>query len=981
MIDSNQSTSPGTKPEDKTSSKSAWISPSGENRLYALWILMGVFLAAIIGFVFHLTLAVKTYAWQYYGLTVVTGVLFLTAILSTILVLRGRVSLGVWLLLIVGEIAVAISPVLTAQLGIFYGIGIILSVLIISSLALPPRQAGAANLTGIISGMVALIAGEFLQGYQIQPPQSLSLFMTGVIIFLGLVFLLIVTRQFRYYTLLTKLFVALLFVASFSIGILAIFNYVTNLNALTTAANQSLLAAASRTAVSVDAYLNTIKNSLNFEANLPSFVDYLNLPAEQRQGSREEIEASLLLNSLQARGYVTSYSLLDRDGTVLLDTSTPNDQIRNLPPRLGLDKADPTFFNMTMLTDLPRISPVVFLDQNDQGSIFFGARIENTSGQPIGLLVSRYNAVILQPVIVDSNNLAGEGSFAVLLSEDNLRLAHGIAPNAIYSLVAPEDAPTLQKLISQQKLPSRSLDELWTDYPEFKQGLTSASHNPVFTTNELGTGDEVNEVAVAILDNRNWKIAFMQPRSIFLDPVNRQTRITILIAVFIAAVSAGAATLFARFISGPIVRLTQVAEKVSDGHFEIQAEVESADEIGRLAHAFNVMTGYLHQALENLEQRVRERTAELADASGKMEYRARQLQTVAEIAHVIASERDIEQLLPMITQVIHQRFGYYHIAIFLLDKNREYAILRAANSEGGQRMLARGHRLKIGETGLIGHATASGEPIIALDVEENEVFWGNPDLPHTRSEICLPLKLGERVTGALDVQSTLPSEFKEEDIALLNTLADQVAIAIENARLFGETRQALSELQAAQRQYLQQAWGKTAAERTPSGYRYLYGNLVPEHEKTLPELWDLLEQKGSTLFQAAPSEPGTSAITDVGSGLYVPIVLRGEVIGYINLEESEQNRSWSDDEISLVKAVSDQVAQALENARLLEETQSRAEREHLVASITTHMRSTNDPQVILKTAVEELRQALRVRAAQVILEPENTQGDHSNDVH
>ena len=803
--------------------------------------------------------------------------------------------------------------------------------------------------------------------------------MASVVGFLGLVFLFIVTRQFRFYTLLTKLIVALLLVVSFSIGILAIFNYITNLSSLTSAANQSLLAAASRTAVSIDAYLNTIKNSLNFEANLPAFVNYLNLPSEQRQSSLEEIEASALLKSLQSRGYVTSYSLLDRDGIVLLDTSTPLDQIRNLPPRLGLDKTDPTFFNITMLTDLPHISPVVFMNKSDQGSIFFGARVENALGQPIGMLISRYNAVILQPIIVENNNLAGNGSFAVLLSEDNLRLAHGIAPDAIYKLVAPESAQTLQKLVNQNKLPSRSLEELWTNYPEYQQGLESATNNPIFTTFEEGTGDEINEAAIAMLENRAWKVAFMQPRSVFLEPVNHQTSVTILIAAFIAAISAGAATILARLISGPIVRLTQVAEKVRDGNFDMRAEVESADEIGTLANAFNVMTDYLHQAMDNLEQRVKERTAELADASGKMEYRARQLQTVAEIAHVIASVRDIEQLLPIITQVIHQRFGYYHVGIFLLDKNKEYAILRAANSEGGQRMLVRGHRLKVGETGLIGHATASGEPIIALDVEENDLFWNNPDLPQTRSEICLPLKLGERVIGALDVQSTKPSEFKEEDITLLSTLADQVAIAIENARLFGETRQALSELQTTQRQYLQQAWVKTAAERAFPGYRYLYGNLIPDQEKTLPEIWDLLEQKGSTVFQSTSSDPGTSAITDVGSGLYVPIVLRGEVIGYINLEEADQKRLWSEEEISLVKSVSDQVAQALENVRLLEETQRRAEREHLVATISTRMRESNDPQVILQTAVDELRQALKVRAAQVILKPEDLIGNGEKD--
>ena len=185
-----------------------------------------------------------------------------------------------------------------------------------------------------------------------------------------------------------------------------------------------------------------------------------------------------------------------------------------------------------------------------------------------------------------------------------------------------------------------------------------------------------------------------------------------------------------------------------------------------------------------LERLIQERTASL-------ERRSVQLQVATEVARAIASVQNLDQLLPSMARLISERFGFYHVGLFLLDPAREYAVLQAANSEGGQRMLARGHRLKVGQVGIVGYVTGAGLPRIALDVGQDAVFFDNPALPHTRSEMALPLKVGEEVIGALDAQSTLPAAFSKEDAAILGALADQVAIAIQNARLFDQTQAAL----------------------------------------------------------------------------------------------------------------------------------------------------------------------------------------------
>jgi GAF domain-containing protein len=384
------------------------------------------------------------------------------------------------------------------------------------------------------------------------------------------------------------------------------------------------------------------------------------------------------------------------------------------------------------------------------------------------------------------------------------------------------------------------------------------------------------------------------------------------------------------------------------------------------------MTRELRNTLETLEQRVAERTGELAKASEQMKYRATQLTTVAEVAHAITSIQEPDELLKEVTRLISERFQFYHVGIFLIDKAGEFAVLQAANSEGGQRMLARGHRLRVGQVGIVGYATGRGEPRVALDVGKDATFFDNPDLPYTRSEMALPLKVGQNVIGALDVQSMEQSAFSDEDVSLLSTLADQVAIAIQNSQLFTETRTALSELQYLHRQYIQQEWSQLATERPRTAYAYQRGKMAAVLADEASDVWGAIKGSDPTLVINSTKANGIDAPTSSPS-LIAPITIRGEVIGVLNLAEPQgatsQEKVWSEDEINMVKSVADQVGLALENARLIEQTQRRAEREHLVSEITSKMRASNDPKSILETAILELKRALRAKQAQVITQP------------
>jgi GAF domain-containing protein len=271
-------------------------------------------------------------------------------------------------------------------------------------------------------------------------------------------------------------------------------------------------------------------------------------------------------------------------------------------------------------------------------------------------------------------------------------------------------------------------------------------------------------------------------------------------------------------------------------------------------------------------------------------------------------------------------------------------------------MLARHHRLRIGEQGIVGMVAATGAPRIAMDVGKDAVFFNNPELPDTHSEMALPLVSVNQVIGILDVQSIERGAFIDEDVQMLSLLANQVSLAIENARLFEETRRALSESEAVSRQTIRDAWRKLPAEQNLLGYRYTLTGAVP-----LQNSLDLSEAENA---RTKPVQHETSQIV-------VPIELRGERIGSLIVQTTATNE-MDQDRIDLIKAVAERVAISAENARLFDETNRRAERERTVSEITGRIRSVNDPQAMIQIAIEELRNALGATRVEVI--PQTIQG-------
>lgn len=354
----------------------------------------------------------------------------------------------------------------------------------------------------------------------------------------------------------------------------------------------------------------------------------------------------------------------------------------------------------------------------------------------------------------------------------------------------------------------------------------------------------------------------------------------------------------------------------------------------------------LQELNQNLEQRVSSRTAELELANQRNEKRARQFEAIAQVARATTSAMKMQDLLPRLVQVMSQQFGFYHAGIFLLDEDKEFAILSAATSEGGQRMLQRGHRLAVGQTGLVGFVAATGTPRIALDVGDDAIFFDNPDLPETRSELALPLRAGREIIGVLDVQSKESNAFQPEDMEVLSTLADQVTIAIQNARSFETTQQLLSEAQKTSGAYLQDSWKVLQSQEAHTGYQVIANTLKRLSQPIVsPQINQALASKVTI------AESGQKPV------FAVPIRLRNDVIGVINIRLSEEQEIDPDD-IDITEAVAERLSLAIETALLLKTTQRRADMERMTSEISGKISSTTQFESILRTAAEELSRAL-----------------------
>lgn len=448
-------------------------------------------------------------------------------------------------------------------------------------------------------------------------------------------------------------------------------------------------------------------------------------------------------------------------------------------------------------------------------------------------------------------------------------------------------------------------------------------------------------VGTFIASGATWLLAFLTGQ-LSLAAFWQGLLISLAVAVVAVGLALATALLISRTIARPLLLLAETTRQIAVGDLERAVPVEREDEVGELARAFNMMTERLRELVASLEERVAERT--------------RGLQTAAEVSRATTSVLDPDRLLREVVELVRERFDLYYVGLFLLDEQQQYAVLRAGTGEAGREMIARGHRLEVGGDSMIGQCVARAEARIALDVGAEAKRFDNPLLPLTRSEMALPLRSRGRVLGAMTVQSEKEAAFDEADIAVMQTMADQVAVAIDNARLFASTQAALAEMEATQRRYLGQAWTEYAQARAVLGLEKRGDAEAPLGRQTLPEVQEALAKR--QLLMVSEDDEGEATST-----LVAPVVLRDLPIGALGLRR--RGREWSQEEIRLLEMIGEQFALAADNIRLLDVTQRRAAQDRIIGEVSARIRETMDIDAVLKTAAREFRRMLELEEAEI----------------
>jgi GAF domain-containing protein/HAMP domain-containing protein len=401
----------------------------------------------------------------------------------------------------------------------------------------------------------------------------------------------------------------------------------------------------------------------------------------------------------------------------------------------------------------------------------------------------------------------------------------------------------------------------------------------------------------------------------------------VLIVVFITSQS----------ISTPIQEFAQKAAALAGGELSVRITSERRDEIGVLASSFNTMAGELETTVRTLETKVDERTKDLLKQTNYM-------RIAAEVARDATTSQDPDELLNRAAQLILDRFNFYHTGIFLVDADREFAVLRASPTEAGRMMLEQGHRLRLGQVGLVGYAAATGTPRIALDTGQDTAYFNNPLLPDTRSEIAIPLKLDNKVLGVLDVQSTQPEAFTQDDVATLQIMADQLALAIQRVDLVSNLQRNFEELENTYKAFTVESWKKFSQEPDfKPGYTF-DGLRITRLDSFPAGIREILV-KGRTAV--IPPQRDADGVT-----VAAPLKLREQVIGILTIRF--QTQTIDADTLSLIEETAGRLAVALENARLYTETQNLVQRERTVSEISSRITTSFNIENILRTAVMEI---------------------------
>jgi signal transduction histidine kinase/methyl-accepting chemotaxis protein len=706
-------------------------------------------------------------------------------------------------------------------------------------------------------------------------------------------------------TLRLKLITFFLLFAFVPLGILAYFAVYSVRTSVAETSVQTLAAVARQIALNVDGFVETNLNNLSLEAQLPVVTDYFELPENRRQNSVEENRLLQTLQNLARKNeYILSYGVLDSRGNNLVDTVAVN---------IGqIESKDNTYVFEPLQNGETYASPVIFAGSTKQQPVLYFSVPISVGQQIVGVLRVQYNPAILQQIVAQHNQAVGKASFGVLLDENRTILAHGIDAGLDYKTIAPLDSAQITQLQSEGRLPGGPTSEVMVNLPELTEVLRNLD-NSVFISNQIDSDNKVSIAAASSLQRQPWTVLFVHQDDALLLRGGRQIFTIMFMLVILIGAIALAAVGLANGLTEPLKRLIEVAQQIAGGALGLAAPEVAQYEAGELAKNFNQVVSQLRQVQEGVERRINERTRTLENV-------VRSLETTTQIGRQITTILDIDELMQYVVDHLQKAFGFYYTQIYLVNEETKLLVLERGSGEAGQQLKAEGYTQAIGK-GIIGTVAKTNEYFLANDVSKVPSFVSLALLPDTRSELALPLRKGGRVVGVLDIQSEQVNRFTPAEVPLFQSIANQTAVAIENARLLAETQVALEEVERLNRQLTRQGWEDIQQEMPLRGYRFSEGKSAAITSET--DIWlSPMKQAGTQkhLVKQVESDNGQKNEAE----LAVPLILRGQVIGVLGVKR-RQIPDWSDEEVTAVESVAQQIARALDNARLSKEQEKTIE--------------------------------------------------------
>jgi len=500
--------------------------------------------------------------------------------------------------------------------------------------------------------------------------------------------------------------------------------------------------------------------------------------ANQVQSMDPEQVAEVVQELYDRWGIYQNMFVLTPDGERLFDTSGATSNL-----------VDRGYFKQAMQGEV-NVSDILISRVSGKPIIVFAAPVIS-DGNVVGVAGAVIRTVFISTLLEQS--WVGETGDAYLINEEGFFVTEPRVTEELKQAGLVEESPILEMQVDtvggQEVLAGNSGSDQYQDF-RGKPVLGAYRH----------------------LEDLRWGLLLEQEVAEAFATVTQLRNLVLTIIIVSVIVVVAVAIWIANSLTKPVTQITQAAQTIAQGNFDVKAEVEANDETSILADAFNSMTERLRSLIDTLEERIQERT--------------RALETSSDISSQVIAIRDIDELLQYVVARLQTEFNFYHAHIYLIEEETGDLVMVEGSGEVGQQLKEKRHRLEPGH-GIVGTVASTNEAFLSNNVDDLLNFVRNPLLPDTKSELAVPLRKGDEVLGVLDIQSEKIDRFAPSDQSLMQSIANQTAIAIDNARLLAETQVALQEVERLNLQLTGEVWEEFAEELPAVGYRYRDGVSTP----------------------------------------------------------------------------------------------------------------------------------------------------------